>query len=145
MRCCSRRTRRRTCLAVPAGRPPRRRPAAQLIEGIGGLEADLPPQWRAELIAVARDDLRLCESQADSGEAPLDCPIHLFGGDADPLVDSEDLRAWERHTTEGVEVTILRGDHFYLRDAPEPLMRELKPLVRRYAERRAARWESGIW
>ena len=118
---------------------------AQVIEGIGGVAADLPAGWRAELLAVARDDLRLCESHVEADEAPLDCPIHLFGGDSDPLVDSEDLRAWDRHTTEPVEVRILHGDHFYLRDAPEPLFGELRPLLRRYAERRAARWESGIW
>ena len=118
---------------------------AQVIEGIGGLTADLPAEWRAELVAVARDDLRLCESYVATGEEPLACPIHAFGGDADPLVDSEDLRAWDRYTTDPVEVHILRGNHFYLRDAPEPLLRELRPLLRRYSERRAARWESGIW
>ncbi len=119
---------------------------AQVIEGIGGLAADLPPGWREELLGVARDDLRLCESQTDDDdEPPLDCPIHLFGGESDPLVDSEDLRAWDRHTTAPAEVHILRGDHFYLRDTPEPLFAELRPLLRRYAERRAARWESGIW
>lgn len=118
---------------------------AQLIEGIGGLAADLPPEWQTELLAVVRDDLRLCESHADTGEAPLACPIHLFGGDADPLVDSKDLSAWDRHTTEPVEISILSGAHFYLRDGPEPLLRELRPLLRRYTEHRAARWESGIW
>lgn len=118
---------------------------AGVIEGIGGLEADLPAQWQAELVAVARDDLRLCESYLEAGEPPLACPIHAFGGDADPLVSSEDLSAWDRQTTESVEVHTLRGAHFYLRDKPEPLLQELRPLLRRYSERRAARWESGIW
>ena len=119
---------------------------AQLAEGIGGLAADLPPEWRSELLAVVRDDLALCESQVEADEPPpLACPIHLFGGDADQLVGEEDLRAWQRHTTESIDIHILRGDHFYLRDAPQQLCGELKPLLRRFAERRPARWESGIW
>jgi surfactin synthase thioesterase subunit len=107
---------------------------AQLIEGIGGLTADLPPQWRTAMVAVARDDLRLCESDTDAGEPGVTCPIHLFGADEDPLVDSEELRAWARHTTEPVDVRILHGHHFYLRDTPGPLFHELRPLLRHYAE-----------
>ena len=73
--------------------------------------------------------MRLCESHADAGEPPLTCPIHLFGGDADPLVDPDELRAWERHTTEPVDVTIFHGGHFYLRDTPEPFLHDLRPLL----------------
>jgi surfactin synthase thioesterase subunit len=118
---------------------------AQMMEGVGGLPVDLPAQWRADLLAVARDDLRVCDSYADAGEPPLPCPIHVFGGDDDPLVTPDDLRAWDEHSTEPVDVHILRGDHFYLRDTPEPLLAELRPILRRYVERRPARWESTVW
>jgi surfactin synthase thioesterase subunit len=106
---------------------------ANLIEGIGGLPADLPPDWRTELLAVFRDDIRLCDGDAAAAELPLECPFHLFGGDADPLVDAEDLTAWSRWTTEPVDVRILHGDHFYLRDTPAPLLHELRSLLDRYA------------
>lgn len=118
---------------------------AQLIDGIGGLATDLPPQWRAELIAVARDDLRICESHVDTGEAPLTIPIHLFGGDADPLVGPDELGAWALHTRDPVDIHTLPGGHFYLRDAPEPLLRELRRVLRLYAAPQAPRWESSVW
>jgi surfactin synthase thioesterase subunit len=118
---------------------------AQMMEGVGGLPVDLPEQWRADLLAVARDDLRVCDSYADAGEPPLPCPIHVFGGEDDPLVTADDLREWDRHSTEPVDIHMLPGDHFYLRDAPEPLLAELRPILRRYVERRPARWESTVW
>jgi surfactin synthase thioesterase subunit len=118
---------------------------AQVIEGIGGGAPDLPARWRDEMLAVARDDLRLCESHADSRQPPLGCPIHVFGGDVDPLVGTQELRAWEQHSDAEVDVHVLPGGHFYLRDAPEVMLRELRRLVRRYAEPRPVRWESSIW
>lgn len=108
---------------------------ANLIEGIGGLPVDLPPRWRSELLAVFRDDIQLCDVDGDgdaaAAEPPLDCPFHLFGGAADPLVDGEDLEAWGRQTTQPVDVRILPGGHFYLRDTPEPLLHELRSLLDR--------------
>ena len=105
----------------------------QLLEGIGGIPGDLPPEWRAELLAVFRDDMRVCASGAYLDEQPLACPIHLFGADADPIVGADDLQGWDRCTTGQADVRILRGDHFYLRDTPEPLFEELRPLLRGYA------------
>ena len=105
----------------------------QLLDGIGGLPDDLPPQWRAELLAVFRDDMRVCASQSETGASPLTCPIHLFGADGDPLVDADDLGAWDRHTSGPTNVRILHGEHFYLRDSPADLLNELRPLLRGYA------------
>jgi surfactin synthase thioesterase subunit len=61
------------------------------------------------------------------------------------LVGTEELRAWGQHSEAAVDVQVLPGGHFYLRDAPEVMLRELRPLVRRYAEPRPVRWESSIW
>jgi surfactin synthase thioesterase subunit len=105
-----------------------------LLTGTGGLAPELRewPGGMAELLAVARDDLRLCADHRDLGEAPLPCPIHVFGSDADALVGEQDLRAWERHAASPVEPQILSGDHFYLRDDPEPLLGHVRSLLRTY-------------
>jgi surfactin synthase thioesterase subunit len=105
-----------------------------LLAGIGGLppEALSWPDGLAELLVVVRDDLRLCAGHRDLGEEPLPCPMHVFGSDADPVVTEQDLRAWERHAARPVELRILSGDHFYLRDEPEQLVGQLRPLLRRY-------------
>ena len=35
---------------------------------------------------TVRDDLRICQSYRPSGEPPLPCPLHIFGGHNDPLL-----------------------------------------------------------
>jgi surfactin synthase thioesterase subunit len=105
-----------------------------LLTGTGGLAPELRdwPGGVAQLLAVARDDLRLCAGHRDRVEAPLDCPIHVFGADADALVGEPDLRAWDRHAASPVDLHVLSGDHFYLRDDPEPLLAHVRALLRRY-------------
>lgn len=105
-----------------------------LLRGIGGLAPELLdwPGGVTELLAVTRDDLRLCAGHHDLGEAPLPCPIHVFGSDADALVSEQDLRAWDRHAPSPVELRLLSGDHFYIRDDPGPLLGHVRSLLRRY-------------
>lgn len=121
---------------LPAPLPPAdgdTRALIQLLTGIGGLPPDLLERTRGkeELLAVVRNDLRLCADPQDGHEPPLDCPIHVFGGDADPLVTEDDLHSWQRHSTQPVDPTMLPGSHFYLRDDQDQLMRHLRPFLRR--------------
>jgi surfactin synthase thioesterase subunit len=105
-----------------------------LLTGTGGLAPELRdwPGGVTELLAVARDDLRLCADHRDRGEDPLPCPVHVFGAEADALVGEQDLRAWDQHARSPVELRVLSGDHFYLRDDPEPLLGHVRALLRRY-------------
>ncbi|WP_084511223.1 thioesterase II family protein [Nocardia lijiangensis] len=107
---------------------------------LGGLPAPILefPELLADALPVIRDDLRVCASDRGDGEPPLPCPIHVFGGDADPLVDELGLTAWREHTTAGSEVRILPGDHFSLLDRPDELLDHLRPLLRGYALHRVA-------
>jgi surfactin synthase thioesterase subunit len=103
---------------------------AQLLSQVGGLPSEVL-EWDSmlhDVLAVARDDLKLCANQGDL--RPLDIPIHAFGGDADPLVGDLDLEGWRSATTAAFDVTILPGDHFYLADSRE-LMARLRPLCAR--------------
>jgi surfactin synthase thioesterase subunit len=99
-----------------------------LLTGTGGLAPELLdwPGGVAELLAVTRDDLRLCAGHRDRGEAPLPCPVHVVGADADALVGERDLRAWDRHASSPVDLRILP------RDDPAPLLGHVRTLLRRY-------------
>ncbi|MDP1848691.1 MAG: alpha/beta fold hydrolase [Solirubrobacteraceae bacterium] len=105
-----------------------------LLTGTGGLAPQVLdwPGGLTELLAVARDDLRLCAGHRDRGEAPLPCPIHVFGADADALVGEPDLRAWDRQAASPVDLHVLPGDHFFIRDDPAPLLEQVRWLLRRY-------------
>ncbi len=94
---------------------------ATTLSQFGGLPAEflVRPEWRAAVMPLVRDDLRICASHRDRGEPPLPCPIHIVGGDADPLVTREALTGWRLHTSQPRPVTIVPGGHFLFGD-PHP-------------------------
>lgn len=85
--------------------------------GIGGMSPMLRdyPQWMRSAVALTRADLNLCHSFGGPGahDAPLDCPIHAFNGDADPLMTDALARAWGRYTRSGCEVHTIPGGHLF--------------------------------
>ena len=121
---------------LPAPLPPGdgdARVLVQLLTGAGGLPPEVLERTHGQedLLAVVRDDLRLCGDRSDGVEPALDCPFHVFGGDDDPLVTHDDLLGWQRYSKRTVDPTVLPGGHFYLRDDEEQLLRHLRPLLRR--------------
>lgn len=105
---------------------------ARLLVEIGGLPEPVlgRPACLAQALPVVRDDLRLCAGHRDGGAPPLECPVHIYGAESDPLVGELDLRAWDRHTTDLREVRILPGGHFYLHDSPGELLGLLRSALR---------------
>jgi surfactin synthase thioesterase subunit len=99
------------------------RQLATTLSQFGGLPAEIlaRPEWLAALMPVVRDDLRICASYRDRGEPPLPCPIHIFGGDTDPLVSRAALTGWRRHTSQPRPITIVAGGHLLFRD-PDPVL-----------------------
>jgi surfactin synthase thioesterase subunit len=103
---------------------------ATLLTDLGGLPSQLTrwPTLRQRAVTATRHDLRLCMTDEEDGTAELSCPIHVFGGNEDPLVSESDLREWRSRTTSDFSVQMLRGGHFYLRDR-QPLLTTLRPLL----------------
>jgi medium-chain acyl-[acyl-carrier-protein] hydrolase len=64
-----------------------------------------------------RADFAICETHVHLPEAPLGCPIHVFGGDSDPYVDRADLMGWREHTDAACTVRVFAGDHFFIHTA----------------------------
>jgi medium-chain acyl-[acyl-carrier-protein] hydrolase len=69
-----------------------------------------------------RKDISVCETYRYQPEEPLTCPIHVLGG-ADDDVPQEHLDAWRQQTCANFALTILPGDHFFLKTAHSDLMR----------------------
>jgi surfactin synthase thioesterase subunit len=103
---------------------------ATLLTDLGGLPSQLTrwPTLHQRAVTATRHDLRLCMTDEEDGTAELSCPIHVFGGNEDPLVSESDLREWRSRTTSDFSVQMLRGGHFYLRDR-QPLLTTLRPLL----------------
>lgn len=103
---------------------------AALLTGMGGMPAQLTrwPSLRENAIKVARNDLRLCNTDEEVTETVLPCPIHVFGGSDDWAVTESHLHEWRSRTSSDFSVNVLAGDHFYLRNR-QPLLAMLRPLL----------------
>ena len=101
-----------------------------LLSDLGGMPVELTrwPVLRENAVTVTRNDLRLCMTDEEVEETALPCPIHVLGGNDDPLVSESDLHEWRSRTSAEFSVHILRGGHFYLRDR-QPLFATLRPLM----------------
>ncbi|MEU8343965.1 alpha/beta fold hydrolase [Spirillospora sp. NPDC048832] len=115
---------------VPAGRPPvHDAPLPDLLarlRDLGGTPAEfLDPAVIAPLVPSIRADFSVVETYRHRPGPPLECPVSVFGGDADAETTAGDLRAWRRHTSAGCVVRTYGGGHFFLHDMPERVVPEI--------------------
>jgi medium-chain acyl-[acyl-carrier-protein] hydrolase len=75
------------------------------------------------VLPTLRSDFKLVERYVYRDQAPLSCPLSVFGGLRDSEVTHDDLAAWSRHTTGHFQVHMLPGDHFFLDSARTALLR----------------------
>ncbi|MGH9722595.1 MAG: thioesterase domain-containing protein [Bryobacteraceae bacterium] len=110
-------------LIVSAARAPQFRRGH--VPGPDPADAELLDQLRRlgavdETIALVwpalRADTQLYRRYTYTDDAPLDCPIHAFGGNDDPNVQPEHLEAWRQQTRADFTLRIFPGGHFFLRD-----------------------------
>jgi medium-chain acyl-[acyl-carrier-protein] hydrolase len=70
-----------------------------------------------------RADFQLSEDYRLQPGPPVRVPIVAIGGTGDPLVSRDDVAAWRRHTSDGLTVHAVPGDHFFLHTDPSALTR----------------------
>jgi medium-chain acyl-[acyl-carrier-protein] hydrolase len=83
------------------------------------------PDVRDAFLPSLRGDFTLCEEYAPSTEAPLDCPLLVYGGMADRDATLDELREWQRYTTGLFSVATLSGGHFFIEDHADAFLRRL--------------------
>lgn len=90
------------------------------VQRLGGLPPEIAnfPALRVRLLRVLRIDLRLAHAYLPFVDAPLECPMTVFGGDEDPLVTAAGLRAWANETVGDTSVVLVPGRHFFLHSEP---------------------------
>jgi medium-chain acyl-[acyl-carrier-protein] hydrolase len=75
------------------------------------------PELMQIMLPLLRADFSVVETYVYRPEAPLDCPVTVFGGLQDTEVTREQLEAWREQTTDACSVRMLSGNHFFLNDA----------------------------
>jgi medium-chain acyl-[acyl-carrier-protein] hydrolase len=86
------------------------------------------------LLATLRTDFAVCETYVYREEAPLPCPLSVFGGMQDNEVNRAELEQWRKQTTSNFSLRMFPGDHFFLFPMQGPLLRaiaqDLKPYLK---------------
>ena len=88
---------------------------ARQMEGSSGEVFD-HQEYMGLMLPTLRADLKLCETYRYLDEAPLRCPISVFGGLQDSTITEGDLVAWREHTSESCLVRFFAGGHLFLND-----------------------------
>jgi len=78
------------------------------------------------LLPVIRADYKVCETYQYRERSPLPVPITALGGDSDPEVPENGLRAWGHLTSEELVVKVFPGGHFYLYSRFDEVMDALR-------------------
>lgn len=94
------------------------------------------PELMQLIMPQLRADFAVCQTYIYTPEAPLDCPISVFGGVKDHPVTRTNLEAWREQTTASFSLRMFPGDHFFLQTAAQTLLRilaeELSALTMRF-------------
>lgn len=91
------------------------------VVSIGGMSAELAryPDWVRPALELTRADLRLCSTRSPAATPPLDCPVDVFHGVADPLISDPEARAWAARSLAKSTFYSFEGGHFFfLRESP---------------------------
>lgn len=85
-------------------------------------------------LPTLRADLELIETYSYQNDAPLDCPISVFGGQRDARASEAELLAWRVHTTAGFEIRQFPGGHFYLQEERAAPLESLIAILQQHLE-----------
>lgn len=85
------------------------------------------------LLPTLRADFAVIETYAYTPEAPLNCPITVFGGLQDQEVSYDELEAWREQTNAAFLLQMFPGDHFFLHSDQLPLLQSLSRTLHRIA------------
>ena len=74
-------------------------------------------------LPTLRADMELIETHTHAQEAPLNCPIVALGGIEDARAGVDALAAWHEHTSGNFQMQQFPGDHFYLQNERDALIK----------------------
>jgi len=66
------------------------------------------------VLSAVRADFAMFERYTYRVESPIDCPITVFGGDADRETPVLSLAAWQHQTRADVKIRLFSGGHFFI-------------------------------
>jgi surfactin synthase thioesterase subunit len=86
------------------------------------------PELAALSYRLLRSDLELVESYRYQPGAPLSCPLAVISG-VDDYWSEQDLAGWRQHTCSTFQVTMVTGDHHYLLERADEVLKVIADLA----------------
>jgi surfactin synthase thioesterase subunit len=126
-----------SCIRLPAldsagdGSKDADEPFVELIRSLGGADAALldHPVLRRMFLPVIRSDLMAHSRYRSGADSAVSCPIIALMGAADPLTNSPDVQAWQRHTSSTMRVHTLPGGHFFTNENTKEVVDVLRGVL----------------
>jgi medium-chain acyl-[acyl-carrier-protein] hydrolase len=105
-----------------------------LVRSMGGMPPELldDPEWRELFLPVLRSDFELCATYRPRPRDPLQCPIYVLAGDADPATAcAASVSAWSAESAIGGEIRYFAGGHFFVREQQKSVLDFVASSLRR--------------
>jgi medium-chain acyl-[acyl-carrier-protein] hydrolase len=84
------------------------------------------PELLELVLPILRADFTAAETYTYRSDHPLPCSITALGGASDEMVTREALQGWKDHAGGGFEYYVLEGDHFFIHQRHQDVMRILR-------------------
>jgi surfactin synthase thioesterase subunit len=81
------------------------------------------------LMPTLKADFTLCDTYIYAEQAPLECPIHVFSGSADPEAPPAVMEPWSQHSSVSAQLHEFDAGHFFIRSDLERVVDTLKTLL----------------
>ncbi|KAG8149061.1 thioesterase II family protein [Burkholderia catarinensis] len=102
------------------------------VRTMGGTPAEVFENERLMtlMLPALRADMRLAELWGDWHRTPLNVPLHVYYGQADPIDGEASVAGWRSFTTSGCELFGIDGAHFFLDSHRELLLAHMATRLR---------------
>jgi medium-chain acyl-[acyl-carrier-protein] hydrolase len=87
------------------------------------------------MLPVIRADFAVGEAYRRHRHDRLTCPITALGGEDDPWVTEDELRAWQNTTRSEFQWQLFAGNHFFLHSGMDALLARIDRSLARHAGR----------
>ncbi|RYY77825.1 MAG: thioesterase [Moraxellaceae bacterium] len=98
----------------------------QVLTDLGGTPPELManPELMQAALPIIRADFQLAIDLSKKPQACISAPINLLLGRQDRVTNLfEDYPSWARHTSSECEVSVIDGDHFFIRSQTKAVVR----------------------
>lgn len=103
-------------------------PDREFVDEVSRRWNGIPPALLGEkelldlLLPTLRADVAVIETYEHVERDRLACPISVFGGAEDRTTSREDLLAWQGHTDRAFKLSMLPGNHFFIRSQQDAIV-----------------------